>query len=292
MNNSSIKSSTVLVIGATGLIGSTIFKYLSKNANLTVFGTIRNSADKVFFLPEQAEKIYSSCVASDYLRWGEILEKIKPEIVVNCLGITKHKVGGDDPLLAIPINSYFPHYLNACCQEYGARLIHISSDCVFSGSRGRYLETDVPDAEDFYGRSKALGEVISGPAITLRTSTIGHELNSSLGLLDWFLGQESSCQGFKKAYFSGVTTLELAKIIDRYVVPNPHLCGLYHVGARRISKYELLNYIACEYEKKIEIIPNTSFHIDRSLDSNRFYDVTGYRPPSWKQLVREMHLGR
>ena len=292
MKNNSNKSLTVLVIGATGLIGSTIFKHLSDNANLIVFGTIRNPADKLFFPPVQAKKLYDSFLASDHHKWDKILRKIRPQIVINCLGITKHVVGGNDPLITIPINSYFPHYLNARCQEYGARLIHISSDCVFSGNRGGYLESDTPDAEDFYGRSKALGEVTDGSAITLRTSTIGHELKNAFGLLDWFLAQKSSCHGYRNAYFSGVTTLELAKIIESYVIPNSQLQGLYHIGASKISKYNLLTQIACEYGKKIEIIPNTTFKINRSLNSDRFYEATGYRPPSWKQLVREMHLDK
>jgi dTDP-4-dehydrorhamnose reductase len=292
MNKNLSESLTVLVIGATGLIGSTIFKYLSRNSNLMVFGTIRNSADKLFFLPSEVEKLHSPFLASDYHKWNKILKKIRPNFVINCLGITKHLDGGNDPLVTIPINSYFPHYLNACCREYDARLIHISSDCVFSGNRGGYLESDIPDAQDFYGRSKALGEIVDGSAITLRTSTIGHELKSAFGLLNWFLGQERSCQGFKGAYFSGITTLELAKIIERYVIPNDQLRGLYHVGASKISKFDLLTQIACEYDKKIEIIPNSTFKIDRSFNSDRFYEATGYKSPSWKQLVKEMHLGK
>lgn len=292
MQNSSTKPTSILVIGATGLIGSTIFKYLSGNANFSVFGTIRNPLDKRFFLDSLNKRLIADLQASDIHKWNKVLNKIKPNVVINCLGITKHLEGGNDPLVTIPINAYFPHYLNILCQEYGARLIHISSDCVFSGSRGSYLEDDIPDAEDFYGRSKALGEVSQGPAITLRTSTIGHELHGALGLLDWFLCQKGSCQGFKKAYFSGLPTIELAKIIERYVIPRPQLHGLYHVGAEKISKFDLLTRIAREYGKKIEIIPNVTFKIDRSLNSDRFKEATGYKPPSWKQLIEEMHLSK
>lgn len=194
--------------------------------------------------------------------------------------------------MAIPINSYFPHYLNSLCSEYKARLIHISSDCVFSGNEGGYSETDIPNSEDLYGRTKALGEVSTGCAITLRTSTIGHELHSTLGLLEWFLSQKNSCYGFKKAYFSGVPTVELAKIIERYVIPSTHLEGLYNVGAKRISKFELLTLIAQEYGKKIEIIPNDTFKIDRSLNSDRFYGATGYKPPPWSQLISKMRISK
>jgi dTDP-4-dehydrorhamnose reductase len=292
MKNNSIKSNVVLVIGATGLIGSTIFRYLSDNTKHIVFGTIRNPSDKSYFSSLQAAKLFSQFEASDFNKWNQFFKKNRPDVVINCLGITKHLEGGNDPLVTVPINAYFPHFVNALCRESLARLIHISSDCVFSGRQGGYSEGDTPDAEDFYGRSKALGEISIGPTITLRTSTIGHELQSAFGLLDWFLCQKGSCQGFKKAYFSGLPTIELAKIIDKYIIPNPHLQGLYHVGARKISKFDLLTQIAHEYGKKIEIIPNNNFKIDRSLNSARFYNATGYNPPSWKQLIKEMHLSK
>ena len=282
----------IVIVGATGLIGSTIFKYFSRNTNYVVIGTTRDSSNKRFFSSSQAKKLSSGFEVSSYRKWYELFNKNNPDVVINCLGITKHLEGGNNPLVNIPINAYFPHFLNELCQSHGSRLIHISSDCVFSGSRGGYLESDNPDAADFYGRSKALGEVTEGAAITLRTSTIGHELQSSFGLLDWFLDQEGSCQGFTNAYFSGLPTIELAKIIEQYVVPNPQLKGLYHVGAKRISKFDLLTQIACEYNKKIEIIPNNIFRIDRSLNSDQFYKATGYKAPSWEKLIKEMHLNK
>jgi dTDP-4-dehydrorhamnose reductase len=286
------KKYRILVVGATGLIGSTIFNYLSKNEKFVVYGSIRDSAAKAFFRPDFSKFILVNSEASDFRKWNQIFEDIKPDMVINCLGITKHLEGGNNPLVVIPINSYFPHFLDLLCKRFGARFVHISSDCVFSGSKGGYLETDVADATDFYGRSKALGEINEGPGLTLRTSTIGHELNSAFGLLDWFLGEEGSCQGYRKAYFSGLPTIELAKIIENFVVPRPELCGLYHVGAKKISKFDLLVQIAREYGKKIEIIPSSVFTIDRSLNSDRFYKATGYKPPSWTQLIKEMHLSK
>jgi len=223
MQNNSTKSISILVIGATGLIGSSIFKYLSGNANFTVFGTIRNPLDQRFYPDSLNKRLITNLQASDVHKWNKVLNKIKPNVVINCLGITKHLEGGNDPLVTIPINAYFPHYLNILCQEYGTRLIHISSDCVFSGSRGSYLEGDIPDAEDFYGRSKALGEVSQGPAITLRTSTIGHELHGALGLLDWFLCQKGSCQGFKKPIFLGSQQLSWPKL-SRDMLSLDHNC--------------------------------------------------------------------
>jgi dTDP-4-dehydrorhamnose reductase len=287
-----LKSNSILVLGATGLIGSTLFKYLSLNEAFQVFGSIRDLSSKRYFSPKIAKSLILLNQISEFDKYLAIFKKIRPDIVINCIGITKHVEGGRDPLITIPINAYFPHYLNSICQDQGCRLIHISSDCVFSGEVGGYSESDIPDAMDFYGKSKAMGEISKGRAITLRTSTIGHELNGSLGLLDWFLSQQISCQGFKNAFFSGVTTIELAKIIESYVIPNAKLEGLYHVGANKISKFDLLTQIAREYRKKIEIIPNNVFKIDRSLNSDRFYGATGYRPPTWPQLIREMHLNK
>lgn len=284
------KTISVLVVGATGLIGSTVFRALSKSTDLTVFGTIRDSADKAYFSSEHACNLFSGFEASSNQKWLKIFKKIKPNVVINCLGVTKHLEGGGDPLVVIPINAYFPHYLNNICRNYGSRLIHISSDCVFSGNKGGYLESDSPDAGDYYGRSKLLGELTEGPSVTLRTSTIGHELKSTFGLLEWFLRQKGVCHGFKAAYFSGVPTFELARIIEKYVIPNPQIQGLYHVGGYKISKFNLLTQIADVYGKKIEIIPSSDYRIDRSLNSDRFYKTTGYKPPTWVELIKEMYL--
>lgn len=285
-----IDKKSILVIGASGLIGNTIFRYLNLNKKFQVYGTVRNLASKQYFSSKFTNNLIVQNNISELDKWLLIFKRVQPNYVINCIGITKHLEGGNDPLRTIPINAYFPHYLNSICQDHGCRLIHISSDCVFSGNRGSYIEQDTPDATDFYGKSKALGEITQGPAITLRTSTIGHELHSSFGLLDWFLNERGSCQGYKNAFFSGIPTIELAKIIERHVIPNSQLEGLYHVGANKISKYDLLTQIAHEYGKKIEIVPNTVFKIDRSLNSDRFYGATGYNPPSWPQLIKEMHL--
>jgi dTDP-4-dehydrorhamnose reductase len=288
MKNNQEKKISVLVVGATGLIGNTLFEYLSTNSNFKVFGTIRKENHKELFLLRFRENLISDMEASDGDKWHLLFKKLKPKIVINCLGITKHIVGGNDPLVCIPLNAIFPHFLNSICKQYQCRFVQISTDCVFAGTKGDYLEDDPSDAIDIYGRSKALGEINNDSSITIRTSTIGHELKSSFGLLDWFLGQKNYCQGYNYAYFSGLTTFELARVIERYVILAPGLKGLYHVGAMKISKFDLLVLLAKTYEKNIEIIPNSSVNIDRSLNSDRFYKATGYRPPSWKQLIEEM----
>lgn len=167
--------------------------------------------------------------------------------------------------------------------------MHMSTDCVFSGQRGRYAETDLPDAIDLYGRSKLLGEVSGNRSITLRTSIIGHELQSQHALINWFLAQEGRCFGHRKAIFSGFPTVVLAEIIRDVIIPRDDLAGVFHVAAEPISKYDLLKLVAETYGKEIEIIPDDSVVIDRSLDSSRFNKISGFVPPSWPAMIAKMH---
>ena len=182
-----------------------------------------------------------------------------------------------------------PHRLARLCQLVGARLVHISTDCVFDGARGRYLESDPSDAKDLYGRSKYLGEVAYGHTLTLRTSIIGHELSSAHGLVGWFLAQQGRVKGYTRAIFSGLPTVELACMVRDVVVPRPDLHGLYHVASQPIAKYDLLLLLAKVYGKKIEVIPDEAVVIDRSLDATRWREATGYVAPNWNALVNAMH---
>ncbi len=204
------------------------------------------------------------------------------------MGLVKQLDGAEDPLSAIPINSLLPHRLARLCDLVGARLIHMSTDCVFDGHNGRYTESDVSNAQDLYGRSKYLGEVDYPHAVTLRTSIIGHELGSQRGLVDWFLSQNQAVKGFTRAIFSGLPTVELARLMRDFVVPNPGLSGVYHVSAEPIDKYSLLKLLAEVYGKTITIEPDDKLVIDRSLDSTRFRQATGYQPAAWPELVRQM----
>jgi dTDP-4-dehydrorhamnose reductase len=171
-------------------------------------------------------------------------------------------------------------------------LVHVSTDCVFAGTRGNYVEGDIPDALDVYGRSKHLGEVDHPHVITLRTSTIGHELQSAYGLLEWFLAQQDRCKGFNRAIFSGLPNTVFAQVVRDVVIPRPELHGLYHVGGQPIGKYELLRCIAHVYGKQIDIVRDDDFVIDRSLNSSRFSKATGYVPDSWPRLIQAMHMAR
>ena len=208
--------------------------------------------------------------------------------MVNCIGVVKQLAEADDPLFAIPINSVLPHRLARLAQAVGARFVHCSTDCVFDGKKGMYTEADFPDATDLYGRSKFLGEVDYENAITLRTSIVGHELSSAHGLVNWFLAQEGPVRGFTKAIFSGLPTVELARVIRDAVLPNPSLRGLYHVSAAPIAKFDLLRLVADAYGRGTTITPDDSLVLDRSLDSSRFRSATGYVPAPWPALVRAM----
>jgi dTDP-4-dehydrorhamnose reductase len=279
----------VLVIGASGMIGSTVLRVLSEKKDWRVFGSIRDESVKRFFSAPIGECLKASVDVEYPDSLVKVLDQIRPDVVVNCAGLTKHKPEAEYPLVSIPINTLMPHRLAGLCKLVGARLIHISTDCVFSGEKGGYTEDDFADAHDIYGKSKALGEVDYPHAITLRTSTIGHELQSTYGLLDWFLLQEGRCKGYIRAIFSGLPTVVFAQVIRDVVIPHPELTGLYHVAAKPINKFELLKLIADVYGKKIDIERDDSLVIDRSLDARRFQSATGYVAPDWPELIKLMH---
>ena len=279
----------ILVLGASGMIGSAIYKRLHVESYIDVYGGVRDLSSKKFFpaaLQENLEN-YGDLVNKESMIFA--LEKVQPEVVINCAGLTKHKKGADNPEIAMPINATMPHQCASACNDRNIRFIHISSDCGFSGANGGYVEADTPDALDIYGRSKAMGEVINGNALTLRTSTIGHELFTNYGLLEWFLSQDAECLGFSRAIFSGLPNIVFADVIKDFVLPNPHLQGLYHVSADPITKYDLLKLIANIYGKKIEIKQDREFTIDRSLNYEKFRAATSYIPAVWSDLIETMY---
>ena len=278
----------VLVFGASGMIGSTIFRVLSQQNDWSVHGTIRDPSVARFFSDKIADNLIAA-VDIDTYNLDLLFSEIQPDVVINCIGLTKHLPEANDPLRVIPLNSLLPHRLNKCCEDNNCRLIHISTDCVFLGTKGNYTESDASDASDIYGKSKYLGEVIDTSAVTLRTSTIGHELQTKHGLLEWFLSQNGKCNGYVNAVFSGLPTVVLAEVIRDYVIPNNELSGLYHVAGPAIGKYDLLRIIADEYNMNIEIELDESFKIDRSLSANKFRDATGYEAPDWPSLIKSMH---
>lgn len=278
----------VLVLGATGMLGRAMLRILSDSPALEVFGTARSESARRAFSWEIGKRILCGVDVERIDSLMEAFAAARPQLVVNCVGVVKQLAGANDPLQVLPINAIFPHRLANMCQLVDARLVHISTDCVFSGSKGNYCEADPPDATDLYGKSKFLGEVTGSKSITLRTSIIGHEVASSRGLVDWFLAQQGSVKGYTKAIFSGLPTVELARVVRDFVVPRPSLSGVYHVASEPIAKYELLALVSKVYGKDIDILPDEAVVIDRSLDGDRFRRATGYVSPSWPSLIQAM----
>ena len=279
----------ILVIGATGMLGNAVLRFFNDSDGYIAIGTARSSSQVSMLRQDLQDKVITGVDVGDDDSLKKILDETRPNVVINCVGLVKQLSSSYDPLLAIPINSLLPHRLALLCKSINARLIHLSTDCVFSGQKGGYVETDIPDAFDLYGRSKLLGEVYDFEnTITLRTSIIGHELNGAHSLVNWYLSQKNDVSGYTKAIFSGLPTVELSRVIRDFVIPNQHLFGLYHVSVNPISKFELLNFIKNQYGIINAINPDSKLEIDRSLDSTRFRDATGYVPPSWIDLIQSM----
>jgi len=279
----------VMILGVTGMLGNAMYRVLSESSGLAVYGTARSENARRYFPDSLSSKIVVGVDVENYDSLVRTFAAVRPDVVVNCVGLVKQLADANDPLLAVPINTLLPHRLAALCQATGTRLVHISTDCVFSGAKGSYLETDFPDADDLYGRTKLLGEVDYPHAITLRTSIIGHELSGNRSLVNWFLAQQGSVKGFTRAIFSGLPTVELATVVRDVVLPRTELHGLYHVSSKPINKFDLLQLVAQAYGKTIKINPAEDVVIDRSLNSDRFKEATGYLPPEWPVLVQRMY---
>lgn len=279
----------ILVLGASGMLGNAMIRVLNEKADWQIYGTIRSESSKQLFHVDIAKRLLSGVDVEQHDSLMQAFIRIRPDLVINCVGLIKQLADAEDPLQAIPINALLPHRLARLCELSGARLVHMSTDCVFAGDKGGYIESDLSDAKDLYGKSKFLGEVAYPHAVTLRTSIIGHELQTNHGLVGWFLSQQERCNGFTKAIFSGLPTVVLAQIIRDVVIPRSELSGVYHIAAQPISKYDLLKLIADVYGKVIDIVPQDSLVIDRSLNATRFQLATGYAAPEWPELVKLMY---
>lgn len=278
----------VLVLGASGMLGHRLLLHFA-DCGLEVKATLRQG--------EAAYRRFGLFPASrcffgiDLRREGDlqrVLEEFRPQAVVNAAGIVKQREEGKQALPSLEINALLPHRLAQLCEPLGARIVHISTDCVFSGARGNYRESDPIDVTDLYGLTKYLGELREGNCLTLRTSMIGPELEGKQGLLEWFLSQRSTVRGFRYAIYTGFSTLEMARIIAMLLVKFPDARGLYHVSSEPISKYELLCKIKAQAGLSTEIVPDDAVRCDRSLDSTRFRGAFGYTPPSWDAMVAEL----
>jgi dTDP-4-dehydrorhamnose reductase len=279
----------VVVLGASGMLGSAMIRVLSENNNLKVFGSIRSQKVKNLFSPNISNRLVQCDDVTNYSDLVNVFNKVQPNVVINCISLSKTLLSKPDPLLMIPIYALLPHQLAKLCSASDARLIHMSTDGIFSGSKGNYVEGDPLDVQDFYGVTKFIGEVQYPHSISIRTSIIGHELQGCSGLLSWFLSQQKSCKCFSNAIFSGLPSVVLAQIVRDVVIPRPDLFGIYHIASNPISKCNLLRLIADVYGKEIEILPDKKISINRSLSAERFRIATGYTPPDWQSLVKLMH---
>jgi dTDP-4-dehydrorhamnose reductase len=277
----------LMVLGADGMLGHQVVESLRERFD--VHGTLRLNrtayAGISEFLPPT---VHYSVDVRDHQTVHRLLDSVRPDAVINAVGIVKQRVEADHEIASIEINSLLPHRLALYCGAIGARLLHISTDCVFSGRGGMYQETFPPDAQDLYGRTKLLGEVANPGSVTLRTSIIGLELARRKSLIEWFLAQSGSIKGFRKAIYSGVTTIELARIIEHVLVRHPERSGLYHVASEPIDKFTLLRMLKDLLGLPIEIVPDDTFVCDRSLDGTRFRADFAYTPPSWGAMLDEL----
>ena len=278
----------VLVLGGSGMLGHKLVQRWRDKFD--VWTTLRGKfADHERFGIFDRERTIDSLSVLDPAALEAAVAKIKPDVIFNAVGIVKQVPTAKNTVTTLQINSVLPHQLADIAARMGARLIHISTDCVFDGARGNYSEDDRPDATDLYGKSKNLGEVVDGNCLTIRTSIIGRELTTSHSLLEWVLSNRGTrLQGYANAIFSGFPTVVLADIISNLIMDHRDLSGVYHVSSDPINKFDLLNLINDRYGLGIEIERFEDFHIDRSLDSTRFRNATGFRPSPWPEMIDRM----
>lgn len=278
----------ILVLGGEGMLGHKMYQTLLARYPDTAC-TVSRPLEEPFYrrvaLFRQG-RVIGGIDAMDLQALGDLLRERKPEFLVNCIGIVKQRDEAKASVPSISLNSLLPHKLAEFAASWGGRVIHFSTDCVFSGRRGKYTEEDPSDAEDLYGKSKYLGEISVSNALTLRTSIIGRELAHFQSLLEWFLAQEGkTVRGFRRVIYSGVTTNFMARLVGNLIADHPSLSGLYQVTAPPISKHDLLCRLKEAYPLTVEIVPDEVEVSDRSMVGEKFVRATGYRLPEWDDLV-------
>jgi dTDP-4-dehydrorhamnose reductase len=283
----------ILILGGDGMLGHQLLKHF-RGTHETRVTLHRRLAEYAHYRLFDAANAFDEIDSRDFEHVKQTVAAFLPEAIINAVGIVKQRAESAESIPSIEINSLFPHRLALLCRERGIRLVHMSTDCVFSGRKGNYNENDTPDAEDLYGRTKLLGEVSEAPCVTLRTSIIGCELARKTGLLEWFLSQRGPVKGYRHAIFSGFTTIEMGRIIERVLTHRPQASGLFHVSTAAISKYDLLGLIKQKLGLATEILPDDNFKCDRSLESARFQRLFGYAPPTWQSMAEELaeHIKR
>lgn len=281
----------VLILGGEGMLGHKAFQVLSQR--FETYATFRDAlglwARYPMYTAANPGRLLGGVDAVDFHSVVRAVGQVKPDVVINCIGIIKQLKEASDPIISLTLNSLFPHHLTDLCAATGARMFHMSTDCVFSGRKGNYTEEDVPDAEDLYGRSKLLGEVARQGCLTIRTSIFGRDFLKQSALLEWFLSHRGgSVQGYKNAIYTGFPTQVLARIIGDIIADFPNLSGLYQLASQPISKYELLVKIRDAMKLNIQIKPYDDPPCDRSLSAMRFIEATGYSIPGWDEMIADL----
>ncbi len=280
----------IVVLGGTGMLGYQVFKS-GIQRNHDIYCLARNKQLLMSRLGDQVENRIRLIDDAKNISLIEcIIKDIQPEFLINCVGIIKQSPLAYDHSESIAVNSLLPHQLENICSRNNCRLIHISTDCVFDGTKGNYYEQDLSTATDLYGKSKFLGEVGYGSGLTIRTSIIGHEItNHRYGLLEWFLSQKDSVNGYTRAIFSGLTTFELSRVIFDFIINSDLKSDIYQVASEPVSKFDLLKLIASVYRKDVPINPTDSVFVDRSLIGDKFSNLAHYKVPSWKEMIEAMY---
>ncbi|MBI5034839.1 MAG: SDR family oxidoreductase [Chloroflexi bacterium] len=281
----------VLILGGEGMLGHKVFQVLA--SRFDTFATFRDPDGSWLRYPMYANVAREQLVAGvDALNFASVIRAVaqtKPDVVINCIGIIKQLKEAKDPFISIALNSLFPHQLADLCAATGARLFHMSTDCVFTGRKGHYTEADTADAEDLYGRTKLLGEVDRVNCLTIRTSIIGRDFLKQSAMLEWFLSNRGGkVQGYTGAIYTGFPTQTLAHIMGDLIEFHPNLSGLYQVASQPINKYDLLVKLRDAMNLDIAIEPQSEFFCDRSLSAERFVAATGYVIPTWDEMVAEI----
>jgi dTDP-4-dehydrorhamnose reductase len=277
----------ILVLGGDGMLGHQLLKSLSSRHEVKVTLRQNLAVYQQYGLFVESNS-YAGIDVRSFARISEVMADFQPDAVINAVGIVKQRIEAKESIPSIEINALLPHRLSVLCRVAGVRLIHLSTDCVFSGKKGNYRENDPPDADDLYGRSKYLGEVHESHCLTLRTSIIGYELSRKKSLLEWFLSQTGTVKGFTGAIYSGFTTKEMSRIIEMVLLKNTDAHGLYHVTSDPINKYDLLLLFRDKFDKDIEVVRDGDFVCDRSMDSARFRRDFDYVPPTWDAMIAEL----
>lgn len=270
------------------MLGHRLFRHLkdAHDTRVTLRKDLGAYADHGLF---SAADSYAGTDVRSTERLIEVLADFTPHAVVNAVGIVKQRATAGEAIPSIEINALLPHRLALACRMIGARFIHMSTDCVFAGTRGAYSESDISDATDLYGRTKFLGEVSARNCVTLRSSIVGLELSRKTGLIEWFLAQRGTIRGYECAIYSGLTTAEMARVIERVLVRDTDLSGVWQVASASISKHALLVQLAEKLGRTdLTIVRDRQFLCDRSLNGKGFCERTGYAPPTWDAMLDEL----